>query len=220
MAKQKSHQGGTRDPHQHFANLEVVEWPTRPFVIYDDVITTGSQMIASCWRLSSAGLDPTLGVAIGRAVKEQKMPSLGWYCEAMETELKPIAYDIGGGTSVYESCPLQRCFRDMFAAVQHIGVQSGNFETCGRVMLGMEPGTDYSDSANHDVRRNASVLVVVAAMSGIGPTRTSRRVRFSAARGGEADISRRNERSRLRSTRPGFCHPQAKYRPFFQIGRR
>ena len=27
--------------------------------------------------------------------------------------------------------------------------------------------------------------------SGVGPTRTSRHVRFSAARGGEADISRR-----------------------------
>ena len=51
-----------------------------------------------------------------------------------------IAYDIGGGTSVYESCPLQRCFRDMYAAVQHVQVQSGNFENCGRVMLGMEPG--------------------------------------------------------------------------------
>ena len=52
-----------------------------------------------------------------------------------------IAYDIGGGTSVYESCPLQRCFRDTFAAVQHVQVQGGNFETVGRVLLGMEPGT-------------------------------------------------------------------------------
>ena len=54
-----------------------------------------------------------------------------------------IAYDIGGGTSVYESCPLQRCFRDIYAAVQHVQVQSGNFEACGRVMLGMEPGTPF-----------------------------------------------------------------------------
>jgi alkylation response protein AidB-like acyl-CoA dehydrogenase len=52
-----------------------------------------------------------------------------------------ITYDIGGGTSVYESCPLQRCFRDAHAAVQHVQVQSGNFETCGRVLLGLEPGT-------------------------------------------------------------------------------
>ena len=33
-----------------------------------------------------------------------------------------IAYDIGGGTSVYETCPLQRYFRDMYAAAQHIQV--------------------------------------------------------------------------------------------------
>jgi alkylation response protein AidB-like acyl-CoA dehydrogenase len=52
-----------------------------------------------------------------------------------------IAYDIGGGSSVYESCPLQRCFRDMYAAVQHLQVQGGNFETVGRVLLGLDPGT-------------------------------------------------------------------------------
>jgi hypothetical protein len=52
-----------------------------------------------------------------------------------------IAYDIGGGTSVYESCPLQRCFRDMYAAVQHVQVQGGNFETVGRVLLGLDAGT-------------------------------------------------------------------------------
>ena len=27
------------------------------------------------------------------------------------------------------------------SAVQHVQVQSGNFETCGRVLLGLEPGT-------------------------------------------------------------------------------
>ena len=51
------------------------------------------------------------------------------------------AYDIGGGTSVYASCPLQRCLRDMFTATQHVQVHTGNFETCGRVLLGLEPGT-------------------------------------------------------------------------------
>jgi alkylation response protein AidB-like acyl-CoA dehydrogenase len=50
-----------------------------------------------------------------------------------------IAYDIGGGT--YESCPIQRCFRDTYAAVQHVQVQGGNFETVGRVLLGLDAGT-------------------------------------------------------------------------------
>jgi hypothetical protein len=52
-----------------------------------------------------------------------------------------IAYDIGGGTSVYDSGPLQRRFRDMYTAVQHVQVHSVNFETCGRVLLGLGPGT-------------------------------------------------------------------------------
>jgi alkylation response protein AidB-like acyl-CoA dehydrogenase len=52
-----------------------------------------------------------------------------------------IAYDIGGGTSVYEHCPLQRCFRDVHTASQHAQVQSANFETVGRVLLGLDPGT-------------------------------------------------------------------------------
>ena len=52
-----------------------------------------------------------------------------------------IAYDIGGGTSVYESCPLQRCFRDTYAALQHVQVQGGNFEIVGRILLGLDAGT-------------------------------------------------------------------------------
>ena len=52
-----------------------------------------------------------------------------------------ICYEIGGGTAVYESSPLQRCFRDAHTAAQHVQVQSGNFETVGRVLLGLEPGT-------------------------------------------------------------------------------
>jgi alkylation response protein AidB-like acyl-CoA dehydrogenase len=52
-----------------------------------------------------------------------------------------VAYDIGGGSSVYDHCPLQRCFRDVHTASQHAQVQSANFETAGRVLLGIEPGT-------------------------------------------------------------------------------
>lgn len=51
------------------------------------------------------------------------------------------AYDLGGGTAIYERSPIQRCFRDAHAAAQHIQVQSGNFETVGRVLLGLDPGT-------------------------------------------------------------------------------
>ena len=52
-----------------------------------------------------------------------------------------FAYEAGGGTSIYKSSPLQRCFQDVHTAAQHVQVQSVNFETGGRVMLGLEPGT-------------------------------------------------------------------------------
>jgi len=43
----------------------------------------------------------------------------------------------------YETCPLQRCFRDIHAAAQHIQAHTANFESAGRVMPGLEPGTAH-----------------------------------------------------------------------------
>jgi indole-3-acetate monooxygenase len=60
---------------------------------------------------------------------------------AAAKETVQTVYELGGGTSVYESSGIQRCFRDVHAAVQHVQVQSGNFESAGRVLLGLEPGT-------------------------------------------------------------------------------
>lgn len=60
---------------------------------------------------------------------------------AAAKETVQTVYELGGGTSVYESSGIQRCFRDVHAAVQHVQVQSANFEAAGRVLLGLEPGT-------------------------------------------------------------------------------
>ncbi len=52
-----------------------------------------------------------------------------------------IAYRLGGGTSNYESSMLQRCLRDVNAVTQHFMVAPSNYETVGRVLMGLEPGT-------------------------------------------------------------------------------
>jgi alkylation response protein AidB-like acyl-CoA dehydrogenase len=50
-------------------------------------------------------------------------------------------YDAAGGSSVYETCPRERYFRDIHAAAQHVQVSPNNFEFAGRVVLGLDTGT-------------------------------------------------------------------------------
>ena len=45
-----------------------------------------------------------------------------------------------GTSSLYERSPLERCFRDVHAAAKHVAIAAANFETCGRVLLGLDPG--------------------------------------------------------------------------------
>jgi alkylation response protein AidB-like acyl-CoA dehydrogenase len=47
------------------------------------------------------------------------------------------AYDAGGGTSIYASSPLQRRFRDVHVATQHMMVSPASFELAGRLLLGV-----------------------------------------------------------------------------------
>jgi alkylation response protein AidB-like acyl-CoA dehydrogenase len=48
-----------------------------------------------------------------------------------------VAYELGGGTSIYETSQLQRRFRDVHAATQHMLVGPATWELTGRVLLGM-----------------------------------------------------------------------------------
>ena len=52
-----------------------------------------------------------------------------------------IAYRLGGGQANYQRSALQRCFRDVNAVTQHFAVGPNNFETVGRVIMGLDPGT-------------------------------------------------------------------------------
>lgn len=51
-------------------------------------------------------------------------------------------YDLGGGSSIYETSRLQRCFRDVHAITQHMVTAPATYELVGRILLGVE--TDVS----------------------------------------------------------------------------
>ncbi|MEQ8860903.1 MAG: acyl-CoA dehydrogenase family protein [Pseudomonadales bacterium] len=56
-------------------------------------------------------------------------------------EAVDLMYHLGGGSSVYESNVLQRCFRDVHVATQHIMVAQPTYEVVGKVLLGIDPKT-------------------------------------------------------------------------------
>jgi len=50
-------------------------------------------------------------------------------------------YDLGGGTSIYETSALQRRFRDAHTATAHVQTNPAMWETTGRLLLGLPTNT-------------------------------------------------------------------------------
>jgi indole-3-acetate monooxygenase len=56
-------------------------------------------------------------------------------------EAVDLLYHAAGGSSIYDHNVLQRCFRDVHVATQHIMVAQPTWEMVGKVMLGIDPKT-------------------------------------------------------------------------------
>jgi hypothetical protein len=52
-----------------------------------------------------------------------------------------LIYDAAGLTAASTDCPIERCWRDVHVARQHITLATTRFEVVGRVYLGMDPGS-------------------------------------------------------------------------------
>lgn len=52
-----------------------------------------------------------------------------------------LMYHLGGGSSVYETSRLQRCFRDVHVATQHMLVGTPTLELAGKLLLGLDAET-------------------------------------------------------------------------------
>lgn len=56
-------------------------------------------------------------------------------------EATDIAYRLAGSSAIFQSTALERCWRDVHTAAQHMLVQDGRWETVGRVLFGLDPAS-------------------------------------------------------------------------------
>jgi indole-3-acetate monooxygenase len=90
--------------------------------------------IAAIWDAALDGCDMTLE---RRAAV--RLASLA----AVENSVTAVdaLYRLAGSSAIFQSSPLERCWRDVHTAAQHVQVQEGRWETAGRVLLDLEPGS-------------------------------------------------------------------------------
>ncbi len=62
---------------------------------------------------------------------------------AVEQSVAAVAtvYRLAGSSAIFQSSPLERCWRDVHTAAQHLQVQYGRWETAGRVLFGLDPAS-------------------------------------------------------------------------------
>jgi alkylation response protein AidB-like acyl-CoA dehydrogenase len=87
--------------------------------------------VARLWADVVAGRDVTV---------EQRAQVRLASCHAVATAAQAVdlVYLTGGATSLYATCPIERAFRDIHAATQHISVHPRMLETTGRVLFGLD----------------------------------------------------------------------------------
>jgi alkylation response protein AidB-like acyl-CoA dehydrogenase len=88
------------------------------------------EAIASAW--DAAQSSGTVSVEQRAALRLAATHATASSARAVDT-----AYDLGGGTAIYETSPLQRRFRDVHAATQHMLIGPSTWELTGRLMLGL-----------------------------------------------------------------------------------
>ncbi|MFC4150482.1 acyl-CoA dehydrogenase family protein [Micromonospora mangrovi] len=90
--------------------------------------------VAECWRTALAGDPVTLE-------QRARLRLAAANAAASAAAAVDLAYQAGGGTSVYASSPLQRHFRDVHVATQHAMVGPEIVELAGAVLLGQQVDT-------------------------------------------------------------------------------
>ncbi|AEM84359.1 acyl-CoA dehydrogenase family protein [Streptomyces violaceusniger] len=86
--------------------------------------------IDDAWQAACTADEVALGLRTGLRLAAA-------HAARTSAEVVRAMYDLGGGSAVYESSPLQRRFRDATTATAHLQVSPATWETTGRILLGL-----------------------------------------------------------------------------------
>jgi indole-3-acetate monooxygenase len=90
------------------------------------------QNVESLWETASAGRNPSPDELV--SVRLASLTAAENSAAAVD-----ILRRLAGTTAIFQSSPLERCWRDVHTALQHMQVQDVRWETAGRVLLGLDP---------------------------------------------------------------------------------
>jgi indole-3-acetate monooxygenase len=88
--------------------------------------------VADSWEAAETG-DLDLG-------HRARLRLAATHATAVSAQVVDVMYGLGGGSSIYLTSTLQRRFRDVHAATQHMMVGQPTYELAGRFLLGLEVG--------------------------------------------------------------------------------
>jgi len=88
--------------------------------------------VEEAWQSTQAGREvPTRQRALLRLARANAL--------AAGVQAVDLIYAAAGSASVYSNGVIDRCFRDVHVAAQHMALRAANYETCGAVLLGLPP---------------------------------------------------------------------------------
>jgi alkylation response protein AidB-like acyl-CoA dehydrogenase len=101
------------------------------------VVTAGRTSLVHAvehvWDKVQAGQRPTLA-------DHRSLWVAATFAAQSALDATEMLYATAGSSSVYASCPLDRCLRDVRTGVQHVVLQEANFEHFGRELLAPDDG--------------------------------------------------------------------------------
>lgn len=126
LAKTKFKKGGAR-VQAEVAEAEAALSAARAFM---------ESEVAQAFELASSSGEMTTGT-------RARLRLAATFAVRTSADVTRSLYDLGGGSSVYLSSPLQRRFRDAHVATAHIMTAPATFELTGRVLMGLETDATF-----------------------------------------------------------------------------